>query len=98
MQSFKLIESPIQVSEEPNDTPNTFRAGIAGQHFLLEIFQNSVGDKYIKLALALSFLLTLAIRAPLSTAIHSQGLKKSNHMLSFLLKSRLWLQMDMPCP
>ena len=44
MQSFKLIKSPNQESEDPNDTTHTSRAGMTGQHFFIEIFQYAVGD------------------------------------------------------
>ena len=39
MQPFKLIKSPNQESEDPNDTPHTSRAGMPGQHFFIELFQ-----------------------------------------------------------
>ena len=44
MQSFKLIKSPNQESEDPNDIPPISRAGMPGQHFFIEIFQYAVGD------------------------------------------------------
>ena len=44
MQSFKLIKSPNQKSEDPNDTSHTSRAGMPGQHFFIELFQYAVGD------------------------------------------------------
>ena len=44
MQFLKLIKAPEQESEEPNDTPHTSRAGMPGQHFLIESFQYAVGD------------------------------------------------------
>ena len=44
MQSFTLIKSPNQESEDPNDTPHTSRAGMPGQHFFIELFQYAVGD------------------------------------------------------
>ena len=44
MQSFKLIKSPNQESEDPNDIPHTSRAGMPGQHFFIELFQYAVGD------------------------------------------------------
>ena len=75
MQSFKLIKSPNQESEEPNDSPHTSGAGMPGQHFLLN-FSNTPSETQIKImASALSFLLILAQRGPLSTVIHSQRLK-----------------------
>ena len=42
MQSCKLIKSPCQESEEPNEAPLRSRAGIPGQHFFIEIFQYAV--------------------------------------------------------
>ena len=44
MQSFKLIRSPNQESEDPKDTPHTSRVGMPGQHFFIELFQFAVGD------------------------------------------------------
>ena len=44
MQSLKLIKSLNQASEDPNDTPHTARAGMPGQHFLIELLQYAVGD------------------------------------------------------
>ena len=44
MQSFKLIKSPNQESEEPTGIPRTSRTGMPGQHFLIEFFQLAVGD------------------------------------------------------
>ena len=44
MQFFKLIKSPNQESEIPNNTPHTSRAGMSGQHFLKELFEYAVCD------------------------------------------------------
>ena len=55
MQSFTLIKSPNQESEDPKDNPHTSRAGMPGQHFLLK-YSNTPSEKQIKImALALSF-------------------------------------------
>ena len=45
MPFFKIIKSPNQQSEESNDTPHVPTAGMSGQHFYKELFQNAVGDK-----------------------------------------------------
>ena len=45
MESFKLIKSQNQESEDPIDTPHTSRAGLPGQHFFIEIFQYAGRDK-----------------------------------------------------
>ena len=70
MQSFEVIKSPNQKSEDPIDTPHTSTAGTPSQHFFIDLFQYAAGDGNKKMALALSFLLILAQRAPLSTEIH----------------------------
>ena len=44
MQSFKLIISPNQESEETNEKPHTYGDGMSGQHFFIELFQYAVGD------------------------------------------------------
>ena len=44
MQSFKLIKSSNQESEDPNDIPHKSRAGTPGQHFFIELFQYAVGN------------------------------------------------------
>ena len=44
MQNFKLIKSPNQESEDPNDTPHISRAGMPGQNFFIQLFQYVVGD------------------------------------------------------
>ena len=45
MQSFKLSKSPNQECEDENDTPQSTRAGMPGQQFLIELFQYAVGDR-----------------------------------------------------
>ena len=55
MQSFNIIKSPNQECEDPNDTPHTFRAGMPGQHFFIELIQNDAVDTKKIMALALSF-------------------------------------------
>ena len=57
MQSFKLIKSPNQESEDRNDTPHTSRAGTPGQHFLIEVFQYAVGDTNKNNGLSTQFLI-----------------------------------------
>ena len=57
MQSFKLIKSPNQESEDPNDTPHTSRAGMSGQHFFIELFQYAIGDTNKKYGLNTQFLI-----------------------------------------
>ena len=57
MQSFKLIESPNQKSENPNDIPHTSRAGVSGQHFFNELFQYAVGDTIKNIGLSTQFLI-----------------------------------------
>ena len=57
MQSFKLIKSPNQESEDPNDTPHTSGAGMPGQHFLIELFQYPVGDTQKNNGLSTQFLI-----------------------------------------
>ena len=57
MQSFKLIKSPNQENEDPNDTPHTSRAGMPGQHFLIELFQYAVGDTKKNIGLSTQFLI-----------------------------------------
>ena len=44
MQSFKLIKSLNQGSEDPNDTLHTSRAAMAGKQFFIDLFQYAVGD------------------------------------------------------
>ena len=44
MQSFKLIKSPNQESEDPNDTPHKSRAGCPANIFCIELFLYTVGD------------------------------------------------------
>ena len=55
MQSFKLIKSPNQEKEDPINTPDTSRAGMRGQHFLIELFQYASEAQIKIMALALSF-------------------------------------------
>ena len=57
MQSFKLIKSPNQESEDPNDFPHTSRAGMPGQHFFIESFQYAVGDTNKNNGLSTQFLI-----------------------------------------
>ena len=57
MQSFKLIKSPNQESEDPSDTSHTFRAGIPGQHFFIELFQYAAGDTIENNGLSTQFLI-----------------------------------------
>ena len=57
MQSFKLIKSPNQESEDPNDIPHTSRAGMPGQHFFIELFQYAVGDTNKNNGLSTQFLI-----------------------------------------
>ena len=57
MQSFKLIKSPNQESEDPNDSPHTSRAGMPGQHFFIELFQYAVGDTNKNNGLSTQFLI-----------------------------------------
>ena len=56
MQSFKLIKSPNQESEDPNDTPHTSGAGMPGQHFI-ELFQYAVGDTNENNGISIQFLI-----------------------------------------
>ena len=56
MQSFKLIKSPKQESEDPNDTPHTSRAGMPGEQIFIEIFQYAVGDTNKNNVLSTQFL------------------------------------------
>ena len=44
MQSFKLIKSPNQQSEDPKNTTHISRAGLPGEHFFIALFQYAVGD------------------------------------------------------
>ena len=57
MQSFKLIKSPNQQSEESNETPHIPTAGTSGQHFYIELFQYAVGDKNKNNGLSTQFLI-----------------------------------------
>ena len=57
MQSFKLIKSPNQENEDPNDIPHTSRAGMPGQHFFIELFQYAVGDTNKNNGLSTQFLI-----------------------------------------
>ena len=57
MQSFKLIKSPNQEREDPNDIPHTSRAGMPGQHFFIELFQYAVGDTNKNNGLSSQFLI-----------------------------------------
>ena len=57
MQSFKLIKSPNQESEDPNDTPHTSGAGMPGQHFSIELFQYAVLDTNKNNGLSTQFLI-----------------------------------------
>ena len=57
MQSFKLIKSPNQESEDPNDIPHTSRAGMPAQQFFIELFQYAVGDTNKNNGLSTQFLI-----------------------------------------
>ena len=58
MQSFKLIKSPNQESEDdPIDNPHTSRAGMPGQKFFIELFQYAVGDTNKNFGLSTQFLI-----------------------------------------
>ena len=57
MQSFKLIKSPNQESEDPNDIPHTSRAGMPAQQFFIELFQYAVGDTKKNIGLNTQFLI-----------------------------------------
>ena len=57
MQSFKLIKSSNQESEDPNDTPHTSRAGLPVQHLFIELFQDAVGDTNENNGLSTQFLI-----------------------------------------
>ena len=56
MKPFKLIKSPSQESEDPNDIPHTSRAGMPG-HFFIELFQYAVGDTNKNNGLSTQFLI-----------------------------------------
>ena len=56
MQSFKLIKTTNQESEDPNDTPHTSGAATPGQHFFIEPFQYAVGDTNKNNGLSTEFL------------------------------------------
>ena len=57
MQSFKLMKSRNQESEDPNDIPHTSRAGMPGQHIFIQLFQDSVGDTNKNTGLSTQFLI-----------------------------------------
>ena len=59
MQSFTLVNSQNQKSEDPNGTPPTFRAGFPSQHFSIELYQYAVGDTNKNIRLSNQFLIDI---------------------------------------
>ena len=93
MQSFKLIKSLNQESEEPNDTPHTFRAGMLGQLFFIELFQYAVGDTYQNNRLGTQMLVdTVAICSFINSYTFTE-IEKIQPLVVTPLENPLWLQL-----
>ena len=79
MQHFKLIKSPNQENEVPNDTPHTSRAGMPGQHFLNEFFRYAVGDTNENNHLSTQLLIDTGATCSIINCDTFIELKKLNH-------------------
>ena len=90
MQLLKQIKSANRKSEEPDDTPQTSRAGVPGQHFVIEFFQYAVRDTKRKISLSTQFLVdTGAPRSIINCDTLTQIRKSQTILVMALAKSPL---------
>ena len=89
MQSFKLSKSPNQECEEENDTPQSSRAGMPGQHFLIELFQYAVGDRNENIGLSTQLLIDTGATCSIINCDTFTEIEKLQPLLVMLLDKSL---------